>query len=225
MNMLQVLMACFLSFSVIGGQCADIAIATRAANYNIGYVSYDAIEVEKTTVNLVVGRHRMVQIKSVSARGLDCIDVITEYYNGSALENFHFTDEVTTINTTTVATTTQVSSRISTGLQVVAGINGAKVSGDKKVEGNLMVSNTITYSATESNTFTIEFDVKPEIINGKVFALGMVADIYEITYETWQWDDYWWGDYVVSGSRKTGTGYIVANPYVSVVFRDGTFVS
>ena len=41
---------------------------------------------------------------------------------------------------------------------------------------------------------------------------------------TWQWDDYWWGDYVVSGSEKTFTAYIVIDPKVTIIYIDGTFV-
>lgn len=221
--MLQVLMACFLSFSVIGGQCADFAIATRAADdYNISYINYDPIEVEKTTVNLVVGRHRMVQIKSVADRGDQCVDVLTQYYDAGVLEDFHFSEKITTIVTTTVSTTTQLSAKLSTGLQVAAGIPGAKISGNVNVEIGYTITNTVTYSATEQIELQLEYTVKQEVVEDKVFALCMAAHVYEITYETWQWDDYWWGDYVVSGSRKTGTGYITVQPYVTIVFRDGT---
>lgn len=226
--MLQVLMACFLSFTIAVAPCTEqvaaYAVNDRASTmsenstYSIEDISYDAYEVEWYW-NWLVGRHSMIQITGVENLGVEMIDTITSYYDASVLTDFTFTETITTVTTTTLSTTESVSSKVGTSLKVVAGIPGATVSDSVSVEQVYTIQNTATYTATVSRTMQVTYSLREEVVEGKVFALCMAANTYKVTWKSWLWDDYWYGAVIVDGTTKTHTAYITVDPYVTIYIR------
>ncbi len=224
--MLKFLATCFLSFAVIGTSNATLNTDTYADfRFNPDDINYEEVEVEMTHVGIGIGRHTTLQIKSCDFLKEDSVDVVTSWYNGEALEDFNFEETITTFNSTVVSTTEQYSTKVTVALTAQVGIPGFSVGTEASVSAGLTIENTTTYTVSKTETFTVRYSAKQEYVEGREFALGTVGDIYMLTWETWQWDDYWWGHYEVDGSRKVGTAYIVADPYITIVYRDGTFVS
>lgn len=221
--MLQALMTAFLSFAVIASPYGAVMPMQANSSYNIENVSYEEVEVDMYW-RWFIGTHVMVQIEKVEPMGYQCIDKLSRNYSGSGLENFTFREKFTTVTSTTISTTKSFSSKISTGLQVAAKIPNAQITGDAKIEQVYTISNTSTYTATESTEFEVEFSVKQEVVNGKIFALCMAADVYKVTWDTWEWEDTWWGDYELEGTRQTNIAYITVDPFVTIVFSDGSVV-
>ncbi len=46
----------------------------------------------------------------------------------------------------------------------------------------------------------------------------MVADVFKVTYETWKYDDWWWGDLEVDNSRKKQTAYLTYAPMITILY-------
>lgn len=223
--MLKFLETCFLSFIILGTPYGTLNPDTYADfQFNSDEINYEEIEADMTHVGIGIGRHTMVQIKSCNFLKEDSVDVLTSWYNGEALENFTFEETVTTFSSTVVSTTEKFSTEITVALTAQVGIPGFSVGTEASVSVGQTIENTTTYTVSQKETFTIRYSAKPEYVEGREFALGAAGDIYKLTWEMWQWDDYWWGDYEVSGSRKECTAYIVADPYVTIVYRDGSFV-
>lgn len=145
-------------------------------------------------------------------------------YNGVALENFQYEQEVVTVLTDTVSTTVKFSSEVSTGLQVQAGIEGASIGSNSSVTNVYTIEKQITYTASKSESFTIRYSAKPELIDGKRFGLCVAAHIYKLTWQRWVMENYWWGDYEEADSRHTYTAYLTVNPTVTIYLEDGTIV-
>ena len=222
--MLKFLAMCFLSFTVTGGGAIPYGdISTFGLDYDIANISYEECEIGWHWEGLI-GRHEMIQITDCKELGKQSIQKFSNWYSGTGLTDFTFTDTFTTVYSTTVSTTEQLSSKLSTGLQMQAGITGATIKSDAKVESVYTISQTTTYTASETTTLTVNYKAKPEYIEGKEFALGLVADVYEITWKSWQWDDWWWGDYVVEGSEATHTAYLTIDPTTTIIYKDGSFV-
>ena len=191
--------------------------------YDISNVSYQEKEVEWHREGLI-GRHRLVKIDSLSNKGVKPIQRLTEFLDGGALTDFSFTRSVTMVKTASVSTETSFSSEIMTGLEVVAGIPNAEISKNKSSTLAFKIDTISTYTVSEEETFTVKFSVDENKVKDKIFALCSAANVYEVSWETWQYDDYWWGDYEVSGSRKSYTAYINYTPYVTVEDYNGNLL-
>lgn len=62
-----------------------------------------------------------------------------------------------------------------------------------------------------------------EVIKDELpFALCEASYTYKLYCQTWMWDDYWWGDYEVSGSRESFVVYLTINPFVTICYSDGS---
>ncbi len=85
-----------------------------------------------------------------------------------------------------------------------------------KIEG----SNT--YTISNKLSYKVEYDVKSDVINGQKFYLAEAAYVYKINCQKWQYDNYWWNNYEVSGFRKSFTSYISLDAYVTVALENGT---
>lgn len=223
--MLNVLMSVFVTFTIITQPMAVMQKNVIDFDYDpLTSISYNAREVEWYKVNLI-GRHVFVKIDKCESLGAQPVELLTDMRNGKIMENVKIKEEVEAIQTTSLSTEIKCSSKMMTTLEVQAGIPGASVSAGKSVEAGYSFSKTTTYTTTIRKATTIEYEIKQEYIDDRRFCLGMVADVYKITWQTWQVDDYWWGDYEVSGSRKTYEGYITVRPYLTIVYDDGSFVA
>jgi len=214
--MLNVICSAILSFTIIGGQASEPATcSTIYQEYDISSLNTEELDVGYSYVGFH-GRHSMIKIDGYEDRGVQCVELLSKEYNGKALTNFEFTESITSIDSSTVSTKEIYSSEISTGLQVKAGIPGATVTSGLTSKEGYTIENTVTYTTTNSSTFTVKFEFNKELLKDKIFALCTAANVYKITWQTWEYDNYWWGNYEVSGSRATHEAYITANPYTSV---------
>lgn len=226
--MLNVLATCFLSFAVTASSyTTTIEPHSLTSGYSDNtYVPEVSINTEAKEVASwrapIIGRHEFVQITDYEYSGIQNIQKIGNMHNGNVFEDFEYEETVISVNSETVSTTVRFSSEISTGLQVQAGIEGASISSNNSVTNVYTIEKQVTYTASKTESYSVKYKAKPELINGKRFGLCMAAHVYKLTWQTWQVDDYWWGDYEVDGSRKIYTAYLTINPTVTIYYEDGT---
>ena len=211
----------FVIISPLGAASQYISYSNR--NIGMNSIEYGEYEVE-WYYNWFVGRHVMASIDSAEDLGYMCIDVLSQTYNGYVLENFEFTDTVTTVLTTTVSTTVSLSSSITTSLAGKVGINGISVSNNMQIGIAYNIQSTITYSYSLSTTLQIFYTPAEEYVRNKHFFLCTGARVYKIYCQTWMYDNYWWGDYEVSGSRESFVTYLTVDPLITIGYTDGTII-
>lgn len=232
--MLSVLMTAFLSFSSVSGPILAEKSEPQQQN-EISCLSALDGYIPKPTISFgeydtgwwragLIGRHQMISIDSSDYIGELVLQHLTNTYNANALENFHFDECIETIETSTISTSIELSSSITTTLGVKMGMDDVEICTDAKIYKSYKIQNTQTYSYSQKKTSKISFDVKPDVIKGKRFYLAMVAYVYKVTCQKWQYDNYWWGNYEVEGSRSSYFTYITLKPFVTVGFEDDTFV-
>lgn len=232
--MLSVLMTAFLSFSSVSGNVITEKPEPQSQNQisccsaQDGYIPKPTISYGKYDIGWwregLIGRHQMISIDSSEYIGELMLEPLTNTYNSSALTNFHFEETVETIETSTICTTVELSSTITTTLGVKMGMDDVSVSDDCKISKFYRIQNTQTYSYSKRKQSKVSFDVKEDVVKGKNFCLATVAYVYKVACQKWQYDDYWWGNYVVDGSRSAYYTYITLKPFITVGFEDGSFV-
>ena len=223
--MLNVLMNGFVSFVVLFSSVSSVMPMVDVPKYNpMTSINYNEKEVSWYK-NGVIGRHQMIKINSCVYDGQKCVQLLSDMYDGNALDNFVFEEEFTTVTSSTVSMKEAHSSEISTGLQVQAGIPEAELRGNAVDSKVFTIENTITHTVSQTSRKIVRFEAKKEAIQGKVFALGIVADVYKLNWKTWEWDDYWLGAQIVPGSTWIHNDYVVCNPIVTIVYMEGGFVS
>lgn len=228
--MLNVLLSCFMSFAVLGSSAGvnfiDSRAATPQAYSNQPNISYEAVKVAewRNWAQMGIGNHRMVQIKSCEYKGLQPTNYITDFYNTAITDEINVTKEVTTITETAVSTTVKEESCITTALHVQAGVPGASISADLEVKESYTIEKTTTYTTTHIETTIVNFNIRPEYLDGRHLAVAQVADVYEITYDTWVVENWWWGQYETDGTRRTGKAYLTYDPFITIVYQDGEIV-
>lgn len=218
--------ACLLAFVCLmsGGTGIETQSVRASFEFDPSAISYDAVLAESGHVGLGIGRHTMVQILDYEFLGEDSVEALTEFHNGSVTENVHFEETVETYNSAVFSTTEEFSFDVTLSLSMQLGV-GVSAEVGTSVTAGYVINSTSTYTVAERVSYTLEYDIPAEYIDNKEYAIGIVGDIYKIEWQTWQWDDWWWGDFEVEGSRKKCIGYLVANQYVTVVYRDGSYVS
>lgn len=219
--MLNFLTSVFLSITITatsGSVNFTTQVEPRSASeYDISAINRDTIDMGYYTVGFI-GRHKMMQITDVDTAGsIEPVQKLTNYYDASTLTNFKFKENVTISNTYSVSTVEELSQEISLNLNIALNINIASLETGVGLKNIYTIRESTTYTYSTETTYTIEYEPVPEVIAGKIFALCLAAEVHEITFETWEYDDYWWGDYEVSGSRKTHIAYLVIDPYVTIM--------
>lgn len=169
-----------------------------------------------------IGRHRMMSIDSYEYVGAKEVDRLSPVYDGDSFTNFHIVQSFSTINESTVSTTVKFSSKETTTLASKIGLDNVTVSNKYTISSQYEIENTATYTYSEQSSLTIECDIKPEIISGRLFAISAAAFTYRLHCQTWQYDDLWTGHKEVSGSRKLFTTYLTLDPFITVAYLDGT---
>lgn len=80
-----------------------------------------------------------------------------------------------------------------------------------------------TYSTMLSFSKTVV--INQDLVVGRNFKLGIVAETIWITGQTFLADDYWWNHKQIrQDSYKRFDGYITYNPVLTIVYDDGTYV-
>ncbi len=236
--MLTVLMTAFLSFSIINGTDAlsdDPYAASVASDITSGQIStYGSNDAGTTTsVNIptgdfeinwwyegLVGRHQMSTINSNKHLGIVCIKELTSYYSGNVAEDFTYSESITTVETNSISTSVKFGFEWAKAISTKINIAGVEAGEESGPTFEFDIENTTTYTYSKSTTQTVSFKVKQSLIEGKKFAVCVAADVYQIECSKWQYDNYWWGNYEVSGSRSTYYTYLALNPFVTIAYQD-----
>lgn len=235
-------MTAFLSFSIISGtRTPDDPYGTSEASDfhdmsiygpNGGTSSSDIpqpnIELGKFEVswwrNGFIGRHQMVSLNSYTYVDYLPVKVLTDFYEGSILEDYEFEDSVRSVTTSTISTSIQLSSSFTEKI-------GAKISYDSFVieasgshTTEFTFNQTKTYSHSEEKSYTIKTKISKDVVGGRKFAMCLCYYVYKISCTQWQYDNYAWGNYEVSGSRFDFDTYLLLIPTVTVIFSNGEYV-
>jgi hypothetical protein len=204
-----------------------VANKIQRAPSNVDYENYQ-IQTGSFWVSMYknygVGRHRMVSIDSYEYIGPQRLELLTNYYNASALTNFKFQETFQAIEESTVSSTIKNSVKTMTKIAEKANLGSIEFGADAKVSSEYVIEETQTYTYSESTTFSISYEVQQDVVKGKHFALAMAGYTYRMHCQTWEYDDLWWGKKEVKGSRKSFLSYLTLNPFLTVSFDDGTIV-
>ena len=185
--MLSVLMSAFLCFSTTVGNIN--AISEPKSNLGINVVTSDVVPSANITYGSYesdwfyhnfVGRHNWVSIDSSYYMGRIVVQQLSPIYNPNALEDFHFTESISTTETSTISTTTKLSSSITSSIGVKAGLDNVVLSGNYKINNSYVIENTQTYSYSEQTTRTVTYNVIKDKVKNHDFYLGSVAYVYKI---------------------------------------------
>lgn len=218
--MLSVLFTALLSFSLVGSSFNAVAQFDYQPELN---VSIGSFEVEWWREGFI-GRHQMASYTSVEYLGPIEVKKLSKTYNAAVLGNFHFTESVKTVEESTVSLTISATSKFVSTLGVKAGLDNIEISSNYSLEQIYSIEGTRTYTIANELVYTVEYDVNPEAVSGRKFYLAEAAYVYKIESEKWQYDDYWWGNYEVDGSRSSFVTYVTLDPYVTIAFEDGTLL-
>lgn len=220
--MIKAITSVFLSFAVISAPSMPMENSVGSTFDPENIIIGQEYEVDMY-MNFFVGRHTVIKINSYDYEGVMPVRYYSDFYSARPFEDFHMSQKFSATTTTSISTSIETSSAVNTGLTVLAGFEGASVSKNLSVEFVYTINSMRTYTTSVVGEFQIDYVAKKEYLT-KDFAIGQIATVYSLDCQTWQWDDYWWGDYVVSGSEKTFTAYIVIDPKVTIIYMDGTFV-
>lgn len=227
--MLNIILSAFLSFNIISTKLSNpfplISNATSLTSNHIpqANISYGEYETNWWREG-VIGRHQMISIDSSEYIGRQIISKLTDTYSSKALINFKFTESISTIITDTISTSEKLTSQITSTIGVKASLPYVEVSDKYTISNSYVIENTATYSYSKKVEYSISYEVNQSLINGRDFYLANSAYIYKIKCQKWQYDNYWWGNYEVKGSRSTFYSYLTLSPVITVGFIDGTFI-
>lgn len=221
--MLSVLFSALLSFSLVGSSFNTVNTVAHSNYQPKLNVSTGSFEVEWWREGFI-GRHQMASYNSIEYLGPIEVKKLSKTYNAAVLKNFHFTESVKTVEENTISLTISATSKFVSTLGVKAGLDDIEISGNYSVEQIYSIEGTKTYTIANELTYTVEYDVDPDDVSGQKFYLAEAAYVYKIKSEKWQYDDYWWGDYEVSGSRSSFVTYVTLDPYVTVALEGGTLL-
>lgn len=232
--MLNVLLTAFLAFSASSGELnfvnslsssndGDISFATSyyQPSINIQYGSYDV----DWWYEGFVGRHQMISLESSEYLGMLTLKQLTEFFNPNMFSTLTFTRTIKTISTSTVSTTESFSSKTTSSIGVKVGLDNVSASSEYKITQSYTIENTVTYSYSQEEELSVSFNVDKEAVGNRNFCLGSVGYVYKVKCQAWQYDNWWWGDYEVDGSRFTFYSYVTLNPTLTLCFEDGTFLN
>lgn len=219
--MLKILLGSLLSFSALNLSyvCVNDNMKFSTQKYDPSTISYDETEITWWFEG-VIGVHQMIQIKSYEDLGKLNVDRFTSWYDGSKLTNFNFTETVTTCEDTSISLTTSYSLTIAQSLGAKTNINNVSISTEEKENQKFSISGTLTYAYSKTTTTSVNFSVYEDAIKDKNFALGVVANVYKLKYEVWNYKNYWWGNKVDENSRISDYAYIVADPVITIIYQD-----
>ena len=220
--MVSVMLSCFLSFAVVGGQYVDVSVQPYAVYNPAESINYEVMEHSSYMLPSFATRHTLLQIAegSLVDKGVIPVYYLTQFMDGNSIE-VSYTEQMTTTTEISFSTSKQQSFSFMSAFSSKVGIDIATLSSTNQVTQTYSIENVTTYTASETSSRTVTYSIKPEVVENEIFAIAQVARVYTVQCDIWQVDDYWWGDYEVTDSRSTFTGYIVVNPYVAVVNQEG----
>lgn len=166
----------------------------------------------------------MVSIDSSEYLGLLEIQKLSRTYSPTGAEKLKFTETITTVAGTTISTTISETSEFTTTLGVKMGMSDISISSDYTITKSYEIQNTITYSYSTATSLSVEFEVDKNAVGDNHFYLAYAAYVYKVKCQKWQYDNWWWGDYEVSGSRSTFYTYITYDPFVTIALANGTIL-
>lgn len=218
--MIKVVLSCFLSFSIPGVTVLDASIMSLAYdNYDpINNISFEAKDAGYEQVGFI-GQHTMVQVKDIEALGYEVVDILSMPVITTGVTNFHYSYSTKLITTNTVSLTSTVSELVETGLNSILSGCGVSISVGSSVKQSYIIEETETYTTSTEREVLVKFDVREEFQTpGHSLGLCVVADVFKVTYETWKYDDWWWGDLEVDNSRKKQTAYLTYAPMITILY-------
>lgn len=230
--MLNVLAVAFLSFSLLNQTNPKMTGENPKDNDILSLGTGGSSKVPETNISFeefeitswrefLIGRHQMGKINLSTYMGFLPIDQLSDWYDSNALTDFTFTDSFTTITEETLSLTIKESSTFSSTFGIKAGLKGFEASSQFNVTNSYTLEGTVTYSFATHVTRTVQYSVQEDKLEGKTFSLCLAAHVFKLECETWQFDDYWWGDVEVDGSRKTFVSYLTLIPTITIMFADG----
>lgn len=219
--MLKILLGTLLSFSALNLSyvCVNENMKLSTQSYDPNTISYDETEIT-WWFDGVIGVHQMLKINSYDDLGKLTVDRLTSWYDGSKLNNFNFSETVTTCEDTNISLTTSYSLTIAQSLGAKTNINNVSISAEESENQKFSISGTLAYAYSKTITTSVNFSVYEDAVKDKTFALGLVANVYKLNYDTWNYRNYWWGNKVEENSRKSDCAYIVADPVVTIIYKD-----
>ncbi len=185
---------------------------------------YDMGEMRKDGL---IGRHAFFEVHSIEDNGYQVCNTFTNFYAPGAFEDVTLTFTYSETTTVSLSTTEKFNVYATNGFNVTAQIpNFAKITSEDEIGKSYTFSNTNTYTASEIKETKITHTLSDEATNDqeKKYAVGTVGYVYELEckyYEThWLWRN---NTEILQDTVRDFTMYIVKDPYMDVVYQDGTF--
>lgn len=222
--MVSALLSLFLSLSV---STADLSPNMKFQDFKDGgggaSINVTLGEFEYSSWrNGFITRHEMINLKSCEHLGIIPVKSITDFYNPNFLNGLVISESYSIITANAISTTTEFSYDFTSSIGMKIDVPGIEVNSEFKLTQGYTIESSVTYSYSTQKTITVSMDIDLSKAEGKEFCIGYAASTYKIECETWQYDDYWWGNYEVSGSRKSFSTYCTINPFITMIFRDGS---
>ncbi len=240
--MLSVIMTAFLSFSIISGTCTSndpygTSEASELHDVSIYGPNGESSSSEKPSPNVelgefevswwrngFIGRHQMVSLDSYAYVDYLPIEILTYYYEGSITDDFEFSQTVTSITSNTISTSVEVSSTFAEKIGAKISVDGIGIELGASSSKEITLNQTVTYSFSKEVSYTVTAKISKDVVGGKKFAMCLCCYVYKVSCTMWQYDNYAWGNYEVSGSRSSFDTYLLLTPTVSVIFSNGEYI-
>lgn len=211
----RLLAACLCAAVLLCGGCAG---GTPSAD-----IPQDALEVGAGRAYLgLIGRHRMAQLESAQPLGVQPVRAFTDYYVPQAFSDYQFTVSYREAESAALCTEELLPQEFYAGLAQLAGV-AAEFAAEEDPPLEYTVGGRLAVSRCKARERTLEGSFA-ELDFGEAFAVGEVAEVTALTYTTWMWDDYWWGDYEVPGSRTSLTVWLIRGAAPALVLRSGSYI-
>ncbi len=185
---------------------------------------YDMGEMQKDGL---VGRHAFFKINSMIDRGYEVCNRFTEYYAPGAFEDMTLSFETITTTEVSLSTSQKFNIFATNGFNITAGIpNYVSISKEYEIGIAYTFSSNATYTASKIENVSMTYTLSDEATNkqSKRYGVGTVGYVYQLNcqyYETHWW---WWEhEEILQDTVTNFTMYIVKDPYINVVYQDGTF--
>ncbi len=239
--MLSILMTTFLSFSILGaGNTVNNSeqistVSNGASQFGTTLIgpnssSHKTVPNPEITLgefetgswkNGWIGRHEMLSIKTYSYLGFLNTKTLSPFFNTTVFNKHTFTWKINTLVTNAVSTTIKESASYTSKIIDKIAVDQIGIDTESSVTYQLSIENTYAYTYSVETEFEVSFQAIEEVVNGRSFALCLANHVFKIECEKWQYDDYWWGNTEVSGSRTKFTTYLTMIPTVTALFEDG----
>lgn len=219
----------FLSFYIIGGG--------GGPQTTLKPPSYNPTEFIKLNTPIEIGLNRKEGVVSVkdffvykSVEVLGWQDVnndVTSMYSVTAFENYTVKKEVVVTSSVSMSYTSKLDIEVTTKMSSEAHIFDVyKVKSETSFKYLYKIENCATYTNSITKSAEINYQINERVLEGKDrFKVGTVGYVYKLNGTCYQARD-WWRDHhkIDQNSYVEFTNYIVCDPFITVLFDDGTFV-